>query len=119
MRTASQGFGQLLSAATPMLDTPWVRASLDKVPDDVASMFDGVADRYDVANEVLALGQTRVWRKALVTAGERELGSALVPDEQHAGGEVARDHGRAAAGQRLARRPGPRRQVEDDLTAHR
>jgi demethylmenaquinone methyltransferase/2-methoxy-6-polyprenyl-1,4-benzoquinol methylase len=31
-------------------------------------MFNGVAARYDVANEVLALGQTRVWRKALVNA---------------------------------------------------
>ena len=68
MRTANQGFGQLLSTATPMLDTPWVRANLDKAPDDVASMFDGVAERYDVANEVLALGQTRVWRRALVNA---------------------------------------------------
>ncbi len=51
-----------------MVDTPWVRANLDKAPDDIASMFDGVADRYDVANEVLALGQTRVWRRALVNA---------------------------------------------------
>jgi demethylmenaquinone methyltransferase/2-methoxy-6-polyprenyl-1,4-benzoquinol methylase len=68
MRTPTQGFGQLLSTATPMLDTPWVRANLDKAPDDVASMFDGVAERYDVANEVLALGQTRVWRRALVNA---------------------------------------------------
>ncbi|MBI1378503.1 MAG: demethylmenaquinone methyltransferase [Frankiales bacterium] len=52
----------------PASETTWVRASLDKIPDDVASMFDGVADRYDVANEVLALGQTRVWRRALVEA---------------------------------------------------
>jgi len=61
-----------------MLDTPWVRASLDKVPDDVASMFDGVADRYDVANEVLALGQTRVWRKALVTAVSPMRGEVIL-----------------------------------------
>jgi len=78
MRTATQGFGQLLSTATPMLGTPWVRASLDKAPDDVASMFDGVADRYDVANEVLALGQTRIWRKALVTAVSPMRGEVIL-----------------------------------------
>ena len=31
-------------------------------------MFDGVAQRYDLANDVLALGQTRVWRRAVVQA---------------------------------------------------
>jgi len=78
MRTANQGFGQLLSTATPMLDTPWVRANLDKAPDDVASMFDGVAERYDVANEVLALGQTRVWRRALVNAVSPMRGEVIL-----------------------------------------
>ena len=78
MRTATQGFGQLLSTATPMLDTPWVRASLDKAPEAVASMFDGVADRYDVANEVLALGQTRVWRRALVNAVSPMRGEVIL-----------------------------------------
>ena len=68
MRTTVHGFGQILSTTTPVLEIPWVRADLDKAPEAVASMFDGVADRYDVANEVLALGQTRVWRKALVNA---------------------------------------------------
>jgi demethylmenaquinone methyltransferase/2-methoxy-6-polyprenyl-1,4-benzoquinol methylase len=34
----------------------------------VAAMFDGVAQRYDLANDVLALGQTRVWRRAVVQA---------------------------------------------------
>jgi len=58
----------LMTTTAPALDAPWVRANLDKAPDDVASMFNGVAARYDVANEVLALGQTRVWRKALVNA---------------------------------------------------
>ena len=61
-----------------MLDTPWVRASLDKAPDVVASMFDGVADRYDVANEVLALGQTRIWRRALVNAVSPMRGEVIL-----------------------------------------
>ncbi len=34
----------------------------------MAAMFDGVAQRYDLANDVLALGQTRVWRRAVVQA---------------------------------------------------
>lgn len=40
------------------------RASLDKDPRDVASMFDGVARRYDLTNTVLSLGQDRYWRRA-------------------------------------------------------
>jgi demethylmenaquinone methyltransferase/2-methoxy-6-polyprenyl-1,4-benzoquinol methylase len=38
------------------------RADLDKDPRDVASMFDGVARRYDVTNTVLSGGQDRRWR---------------------------------------------------------
>ncbi|WP_090420350.1 demethylmenaquinone methyltransferase [Mycobacterium europaeum] len=44
------------------------RAALDKNPRDVASMFDGVARRYDVTNTVLSLGQDRYWRKATRSA---------------------------------------------------
>lgn len=40
------------------------RASLDKDPREVASMFDGVARRYDLANTVLSAGQDRRWRRA-------------------------------------------------------
>lgn len=40
------------------------RAALDKDPRDVASMFDGVARRYDITNTVLSLGQDRYWRRA-------------------------------------------------------
>lgn len=40
------------------------RASLDKDPRDVASMFDGVARRYDITNTVLSAGQDRAWRRA-------------------------------------------------------
>ncbi|WP_199879026.1 demethylmenaquinone methyltransferase [Streptomyces sp. CB02460] len=44
------------------------RASLDKQPHEVASMFDGVAANYDLTNDVLSLGQDRVWRKAVAKA---------------------------------------------------
>ncbi|WP_341393267.1 demethylmenaquinone methyltransferase [Arthrobacter sp. G119Y2] len=44
------------------------RASLDKRPDEVAAMFDDVAPKYDVVNDVLSLGQTRRWRRIVVDA---------------------------------------------------
>lgn len=40
------------------------RASMDKNPDEVAAMFDGVAKRYDLVNDLLSLGQTKSWRRA-------------------------------------------------------
>ena len=54
------------------------RADLDKQPYDVAGMFDAVARRYDVMNDVAALGQVRMWRAAMVdaldvTPGQRVL----------------------------------------------
>ncbi len=55
-----------------------VRAELDKHPADVQRMFDEVARRYDVTNDVLSLGQDRRWRRAVIAAvdprpGERVL----------------------------------------------
>ncbi|HSK27889.1 MAG TPA: demethylmenaquinone methyltransferase [Jiangellales bacterium] len=44
------------------------RASLDKQPHEVAAMFDDVARRYDLTNDVLSLGQDRVWRRAVRSA---------------------------------------------------
>ena len=44
------------------------RASLDKQPHEVAAMFDDVAERYDVTNDVLSLGQDRRWRRAVLSA---------------------------------------------------
>jgi demethylmenaquinone methyltransferase / 2-methoxy-6-polyprenyl-1,4-benzoquinol methylase len=44
------------------------RATLAKHQRDVAAMFDRVAPRYDLANDVLSLGQDRVWRRLVVDA---------------------------------------------------
>jgi len=54
------------------------RATLEKQPAEVAAMFDGVARRYDLTNDVLSLGQDRRWRHAVTEAlgagpGERVL----------------------------------------------
>ena len=40
------------------------RANLNKDPEEVAAMFDGVAKRYDLVNDLLSLGRTKAWRKA-------------------------------------------------------
>jgi demethylmenaquinone methyltransferase/2-methoxy-6-polyprenyl-1,4-benzoquinol methylase len=39
------------------------RADLDKKPADVAAMFDALAGRYDLMNDVLSMGQVRLWRR--------------------------------------------------------
>lgn len=39
------------------------RADLDKQPADVAAMFDALAGRYDMMNDILSMGQVRLWRK--------------------------------------------------------
>ena len=54
------------------------RASLDKDPRDVASMFDGVARRYDVTNTVLSGGQDRHWRRATREALELKPGDVVL-----------------------------------------
>ena len=51
---------------------------MDKRPADVAAMFDQVAPRYDLVNDVLSLGQDRLWRRVVAAAvaagpGERVL----------------------------------------------
>ena len=54
------------------------RADLDKAPGDVAAMFDDVAERYDLTNDVLALGQTRRWRRAVVDAVAPQPGERIL-----------------------------------------
>lgn len=55
-----------------------MRADLDKRPREVAAMFDALAGRYDLMNDVLSMGQVRLWRRVvqkIVTArpGDRVL----------------------------------------------
>jgi demethylmenaquinone methyltransferase/2-methoxy-6-polyprenyl-1,4-benzoquinol methylase len=54
------------------------RAELDKRPGDVAAMFDTIAGRYDLLNDILSVGQVRLWRRAVARItgarpGERVL----------------------------------------------
>ncbi|WP_192841641.1 demethylmenaquinone methyltransferase [Arthrobacter sp. ERGS1:01] len=44
------------------------RASLEKRPEEVAAMFDDVAPKYDIVNDILSMGQTRRWRRIVVDA---------------------------------------------------
>ena len=44
------------------------RADLEKKPAEVQAMFDDVARRYDVTNDVLSLGQDRRWRREVIDA---------------------------------------------------
>jgi demethylmenaquinone methyltransferase/2-methoxy-6-polyprenyl-1,4-benzoquinol methylase len=44
-----------------------VRANLNKDPDDVSKMFDDVANRYDFLNDLLSLGRTKAWRRAVTS----------------------------------------------------
>ncbi|GAB3864877.1 demethylmenaquinone methyltransferase [Micromonospora andamanensis] len=53
-------------------------ASLDKEPQQIAAMFDGVAKRYDLTNTIISMGQDRFWRRETRRAlslkpGERVL----------------------------------------------
>ena len=55
-----------------------VRAELDKAPSEVAAMFDRVAARYDLVNDLLALGQTRLWRAMTVNAVDPQPGERIL-----------------------------------------
>jgi demethylmenaquinone methyltransferase/2-methoxy-6-polyprenyl-1,4-benzoquinol methylase len=54
------------------------RASLEKQPHEVAAMFDDVAARYDLTNDVLSLGQTRLWRRAVARAVDAQPGDRVL-----------------------------------------
>jgi demethylmenaquinone methyltransferase/2-methoxy-6-polyprenyl-1,4-benzoquinol methylase len=54
------------------------RATLDKDPHEVASMFDAVARRYDLTNTVLSLGQDRFWRRATRAALQVKPGDTVL-----------------------------------------
>jgi demethylmenaquinone methyltransferase/2-methoxy-6-polyprenyl-1,4-benzoquinol methylase len=54
------------------------RADLHKEPHEVAAMFDDVAERYDLTNDVLSLGQTRLWRRAVADAVDARPGERVL-----------------------------------------
>ncbi|MCL3863223.1 demethylmenaquinone methyltransferase [Actinotalea sp. K2] len=54
------------------------RASLEKKPHEVAAMFDGIARRYDLTNDVISLGQDRRWRAATIRAVDARPGQRVL-----------------------------------------
>ena len=54
------------------------RAELDKNPADVAAMFDDVAKRYDLTNDILSLGQDRRWRRDVIAAVQPKSGERIL-----------------------------------------
>ena len=54
------------------------RAELDKDPHDVRRMFDAVARRYDLTNDVLSLGQDRRWRHDVIDAVDPRPGERIL-----------------------------------------
>jgi demethylmenaquinone methyltransferase / 2-methoxy-6-polyprenyl-1,4-benzoquinol methylase len=54
------------------------RAGLDKEPHDVARMFDDVARRYDLTNDILSLGQDRRWRRKVVRMIDPQPGETVL-----------------------------------------
>jgi demethylmenaquinone methyltransferase/2-methoxy-6-polyprenyl-1,4-benzoquinol methylase len=55
-----------------------LRADLDKQPAQVRAMFDGVARRYDLTNDVLSLGQDRRWRRRTTAAVAAQPGERIL-----------------------------------------
>lgn len=61
-----------------MGDPRGAKATLAKRRADVAEMFDGVAARYDLVNDLLTGGLDRVWRRAAVAAVAPEPGERIL-----------------------------------------
>jgi demethylmenaquinone methyltransferase/2-methoxy-6-polyprenyl-1,4-benzoquinol methylase len=54
------------------------KADMNKQPDEVASMFDGVAAHYDVTNDILSAGNAVLWRIATVKAIDAKPGERVL-----------------------------------------
>lgn len=54
------------------------RADLNKKTTDIASMFDQVAERYDLMNGIMSLGQHLYWRKQTVAAVHARPGQKVL-----------------------------------------
>lgn len=67
-RCAGRSYAAVRAIRPDCLNGRVTRASLEKQPHEVASMFDDVARRYDLTNDVISLGQARLWRKEVAKA---------------------------------------------------
>jgi demethylmenaquinone methyltransferase/2-methoxy-6-polyprenyl-1,4-benzoquinol methylase len=54
------------------------RAELDKQPADVRRMYDTVARRYDLTNDILSFGQDRRWRREVLAAVDPSYGDRVL-----------------------------------------
>jgi demethylmenaquinone methyltransferase/2-methoxy-6-polyprenyl-1,4-benzoquinol methylase len=54
------------------------KANLDKKPAEVAAMFDQVAPTYDRTNDLLSLGQSRLWRSKVAKAVDSKSGQVIL-----------------------------------------
>ena len=54
------------------------RADLDKRPGEVAAMFDELAGRYDLLNDLLSAGQVRYWRRVVAGAVDARAGERIL-----------------------------------------
>ncbi|HTL40291.1 MAG TPA: demethylmenaquinone methyltransferase [Pseudolysinimonas sp.] len=54
------------------------RAEMDKQPEDVSRMFDGVARRYDRTNNIMSVGNAPLWRAATVRAVDPQPGERIL-----------------------------------------
>ncbi len=54
------------------------RAKLDRRPDEVAAMFDGVAKRYDLMNRVMTFGLESRWRRDAMKAVDPQPGMTIL-----------------------------------------
>ena len=70
--------GRVRNVPRPEQNASASRATLDKRHGEVAAMFDRVAARYDLANDVLSLGQDRAWRREVVLAVAPQPGQLIL-----------------------------------------
>jgi demethylmenaquinone methyltransferase/2-methoxy-6-polyprenyl-1,4-benzoquinol methylase len=54
------------------------RADLDRRPEQVAGMFDAIAERYDRMNAVMTFGQERRWRRTVLDALAPAVGDRVL-----------------------------------------
>lgn len=51
---------------------------MEKRPEEMAAMFDDVAPKYDIVNDILSMGQTRRWRRVVVDAVAAKPGQRVL-----------------------------------------